>query len=281
MAALSALRTDLQKRFQDSSGNFLSATPANQFINNAVEDFVNQTEPLWREYGWYVTAKQQRYDLPSDHMKLKTLTWYQNGRFNVDYIPPKEFQLRGYLDKDTSRANPEYFTIVDNDIYLGPAPSTTSNTTTMNDAGGISATDTSVITTDGTKFQSPGGLILIESEQIAYQNLATNTLSLLLRAQGGTAAATHADGTTIKRMDLVAVYHYTAPTLSADADVPAIDTRWHRMVLHHALASALKMGGRDEAATIEMQYYEKKVLDAKREIRRVQRDRLTFLRNVY
>jgi hypothetical protein len=65
--------------------------------------------------------------------------------------------------------------------------------TTMNDAGGIDAVDTSVTLTDSTGFASPAGTIRIEDEQITYTGNAANVLSGLTRGANGTTATTHAD----------------------------------------------------------------------------------------
>lgn len=278
MATLSALRTDLRKRFQDSNGNTLSAQPANQFINNALEDFVNRTEPMWREYGWYVTAYQQRYALPADHINIKTLHWYQNGKYVVEYIPPQLFQDKGYLNKNFASI-PRHWTIIQGDIYLGPAPSASSNTSVLN--GGCSATDAQIRPISPTYFQNNGGMVLVGSEQIAYQYNDGTNLTLCKRGQGGTTAAIHSSCDTVYRLDLVAVMHHTAPILTADTNSPAIDARYHRSLLHYALWEALMMDGKEEAARIEREHYMAVVKDAKREIERRQRNRLTAVRGTY
>lgn len=73
---------------------------------------------------------------------------------------------------------------------------TTAVTTTMNDSGGISATDTSVTLTDASAFPS-SGYILIGSEIIEYLSKSSNTLNNLNRAQFQTTAAAHSDGVTV------------------------------------------------------------------------------------
>lgn len=65
----------------------------------------------------------------------------------------------------------------------------------INDVGGISATDTSVIVTAGADF-AIGMTIIIESEQMLVTNIATNTLTIT-RGLNGTTAASHADATDV------------------------------------------------------------------------------------
>lgn len=79
-------------------------------------------------------------------------------------------------------------------IWGGQA--TAAATTTMNDSGGISATDTSVTLTDASAFPS-SGYINIGSEIIQYLSKSSNTLSNLNRGQFATTAAAHSDGVTV------------------------------------------------------------------------------------
>ena len=65
----------------------------------------------------------------------------------------------------------------------------------INDAGGISTTDTTVGVTAGTDF-AIGMTILIESEQMLVTDIAANNLTVA-RALNGTTGATHADATDV------------------------------------------------------------------------------------
>ena len=268
MAALSLLRTELKQRTNNQTS--LSNSILNRFINNALEDWANTVEPLWRQYSWYITAKQFRYDLPTDWLKPKQLHWYQNGEKEIEFLSPKEFQRWGFLDWDRTVSSPQVYTIIDNDIYLAPAPSTSGNTDILTGSLTSSATSTAVV--DGTNFHTHGGFVLVGTEQMVHQGISTNTLTLLLRGQGGTTAAAHNACDTIYRNDLVATYFYVPAALSADADVPAIDLRHHRTILHHAIASILRATGREEEAALEMQMYEGKKGEAKRDARSYHRD---------
>jgi len=272
MTAFSALKTEVMQRVNDPGGNTITTAIAGRAINNALEDWTNTVEPLWRPYGWFVTAKQARYALPSDWVKPKTLMWYQNGADKeIGYLSPKEFQRKGYMAYRAGTSNPEAFTIIDGDLWLGPAPGTTSNSTTLN--GAISSTSAATIAvTDGTKFHSNAGWALVDTEQIMHQGISTNDLTLCKRGQGGTTAATHLTGATIYRLDLVATYFYVPVALSASTDAPAIEQRWQKALLYKAISECYQLLGRDEEATQQMQIYDQKKMEAKREVRRLQRE---------
>jgi hypothetical protein len=270
VTAFSNLKTELLQRVNTPTGKQLTSAMAGNFINNALEDWTNTVEPLWRPYGFYVTANQFRYPLPSDHVKVKTLHWYQNGNFPLKPMTPKNFQRAGYFDWTSAAGRPEAYTIADNCLFIGPRPSTSSNTSTLNGSHTSSVTTISVV--DGTQFHDGGGMILVDTEQILHQGISTNDLTLAVRGQAGTTAASHNTAATVYRLDLIMNYFYVPATLSAGADVPAIPQRWQKTMLHHAIAAALFQLGREDEAQIQMGLYEGKKLEAKREMRKVHRD---------
>lgn len=72
----------------------------------------------------------------------------------------------------------------------------TAATTTMNDSGGISASDTSVTLTDASAFPV-AGFVQIGSEIIGFGSKSSNTLNDLTRGQFSTTAAAHSDGAAV------------------------------------------------------------------------------------
>lgn len=80
------------------------------------------------------------------------------------------------------------------DANAGPA-------TTVNDAGGISASDTSVTVTSAAGL-AVDDYVQIEAEVLRITGLVSATLTVA-RGQAGTAAAAHADGATVTRVQVV------------------------------------------------------------------------------
>tara|TARA_Y100000114_G_scaffold42647_1_gene37979 strand:+ start:145 stop:2283 length:2139 start_codon:yes stop_codon:yes gene_type:complete len=70
-------------------------------------------------------------------------------------------------------------------------------TTTLNDSGGISDSDTTIILTSATGFVA-SDTILIGEELITIGSVSTNTLSSCTRGVQGTTAAAHSDGATVQ-----------------------------------------------------------------------------------
>jgi hypothetical protein len=63
--------------------------------------------------------------------------------------------------------------------------------------GNLTATATSITLTSGTTFPSSGGVILIGTEQIAYNGKSTNVLTGVTRGYNGTTAASHTSTTPV------------------------------------------------------------------------------------
>ena len=70
-------------------------------------------------------------------------------------------------------------------------------TTTLNDSGGISNSDTTIILTSATGFVA-SDTILIGEELITIGSVSTNTLSSCTRGVQGSTAAAHSDGATVQ-----------------------------------------------------------------------------------
>lgn len=89
--------------------------------------------------------------------------------------------------------------------------------TTINDAGGISNADTEVILTNGALFKA-GDVLRIGTEHVIVSSVATNTATIL-RGQGGTTAAAHADTVAVEKIGVArfensdyAIGYTTSPT---------------------------------------------------------------------
>ena len=283
---LSQLQTDLRARFRDVAGNFISAVPATLYLNTAYENFVNNTECNWREYGFYVTKHQYLYNLPADCLHVLTMMWYQNGQYEIPFYSEQEFKARGYMNRRITVSTPQAYTIVQDGggtqqrLMLGPSPGATSNTSQIPFGNNMTSSQTTMTVQSGAQFQSPAGMVLVENEQMIYQNngdSGNNILGQLIRGAGGTTAATHtvASGNpmTVYRLDLIMTYTYGFSYLVSQSDVPNVPFQYHKIPIHYALALALKQDGRDKQAEAELEEYMGLRKEAKRQIQKLVRDR--------
>ena len=86
------------------------------------------------------------------------------------------------------------------DPMLGPIPPSSGNPfttafSTLN--GGITATDTSITLAAAISFPNTGGIIQIDSEQILYNSVTSNTLTGCIRGYNDTTAASHLTGANV------------------------------------------------------------------------------------
>ena len=270
MTTLTNLQDDLQARMADKSGRFLVDADCTRYLNIAYHEFVNKTEILLREWGFSVTANQYLYGAPSDMIKPGIMMWMQNSRVKLEYKPLNYFADNGGLDL-TSTGPARYFTWYEGDdkFRLWPTPTSTSASTTMNDSGGISSSDSSVILTSAANFRDRG-MILVDNEQMHYYAKSSNTLQQLVRGVAGTSAASHSDGATLSQSDVHLWYYYQPSDLSSGSDTPEIPAPYHDNLVLGALYHALRSDGRDREATIVFQEWVQNIAYAKGEAQKAQ-----------
>ena len=173
-------------------------------INDKQRDVVH--ERLWTfaegERSFSTVANQFRY-VP-DSTRVGIINSVTHDSKPLRYIDHRTWESL-HVDSDATSSFASRFTIWNNEIWLDPKPSTAASSTTMNDSGGISATDTSVTVTSASGFKATGGFyrFIIDSEVIYSPALSTATFSGLLRGREGTTAAAHSDGATVTERDIV------------------------------------------------------------------------------
>lgn len=279
MATIASLTDDLQVRFADATGRFLDDVASEVYLNLANQEFCVETRAITREYGLVMVANQFLYTLPTDLIHVYNCMWMPD-QSKVEYRPLNRLAEEGYLSL-TSKGNPIFF--CDDDKFtkmrLAPTTSAASASTTMNDAGGINTTDTSVILTSAASFRSQG-IIKIEDELILYYAKSSNTLQQLVRGYGGTTAATHADATTVSQCDLTFHYSYFEGVLASTA-TPAIPSYYHRRLVPGALYHAYLSDGKLDKAQICQLEWQKILAGAKADFKERQSANFLGLESSY
>lgn len=281
MATLANLRSDIQVRLRDQGARQLTSAQLLVMINDVLREFVNYTEDILQENAYAVTAYQFDYAAPTDIKKLVRAYWGPS-RIPIECVSQEEFEAYGGFMMN-SIGVPRYILLEGLNaawrFRLYPTPSASSISTTLNDSGGISASDTSVILTSVSGLRSPAGWMLCENEKLLYQSLtsSTNTLGLLRRGMGGTTAASHADTTAITQLDLHVLYTKLPTALSADTDSPEIHADYHDALVYGVLAMALKTDGRNAEAAVEEAKFQQEIRRAKRNSKRRQNSSISYL----
>jgi len=173
-------------------------------INDKQRDIVH--DRLWTfaegERSFATVANQFKYS--PDMTRVGIINTVIHDSKPLKYIDRQLWEMT-HIDSDSTSSYSTHFSIWNNELYLFPKPSTAASSTTMNDSGGISATDTSVTITSNSGFKSLGGFyrFIIDSEVIYATATTSTTFTGLLRGREGTTAASHTDGSTITERDIV------------------------------------------------------------------------------
>lgn len=269
MAALSALRTELGVKLRDQNNRILTSAQMNVLFNNALDEWCSRTEELRQENAYSFTAKEFDIAGPTNMLKAIAAYWTPTRTW-LDVVNQSEFvRIGGY---DHIGSGIPYALLVEGPsnaprLRVYPAAPATSATTTLNGAVG-STTATSITVAATSSFRSPSGWVLIDTEKVLYQNTSSTQLLLCRRGVGQTTAATHSDGATVTQLDLHLIYARQPTALSADTDAPEINARFHRFLVWHALATALRLDGRDAQADRAEAKWEQCIAEGKSAVKR-------------
>lgn len=274
MADLQALRNELLLKLSDQGSRILTSAQCDSLINNALKEWCRTTEELIQENAFAITAKQFDYPSPTDIIKLSNATFLQSGEYPLEVLNHQELQMHGGYNGRIVGGIPWAISMEGISgagayrLRLFPAPGTASQATTLNGAV-ASASSTTITITDITKLRSQSGWIIVDTEKIFYQGVSGSTIINCRRGMGGTTAATHADLAAVTQLDCHIVYSRKAAVLSANGDVPEIDSDFHNYLVYGALAEALKTDARITDGELMERKWHRLLHDAKRQIKRV------------
>lgn len=170
-------------------------------VNREGTDYAN-------EGGWYDCDKIRfRSGYPEKiggWIRLSDLTYEGTARALWNWI---DLDGANYLGVGTNlkyyieRGN-EYYDVTPIRLVVNPVAANPFATAYNTLNGTITDTSTSVVLTSGASFPSSGGVIRIDTEQIAYNGRSSNTLTGLTRGYNGTTAAAHTTGAVVSSSTL-------------------------------------------------------------------------------
>ena len=276
MTNLAGLRTDLQTRFVDKDGRFLTDTDADRYLNVAYHEFCVKTEVCRREWAFGITANQYMYGTPKDLVKPGLMMWMQNSRRQLKFQPLSDLADMGALNL-TSYGPPYYYTFHQGEadpsgaqIRLWPTPSSDSKTTTL--TGNILSSASTIPVVSTTDFRDRGW-IEIGSEKISYYSKSATSFLQCERGVGGTSATSHS-ATDVTTQQDVHMWYYFQPADLVGSGSPIIPNPYHDSLVIGALYRALLSDGRKEAAPVANEW-NGALAYAKAEIQRQQKSNFT------
>ena len=254
MATAGSIITRIQKLFGDTSGDFISDTFGLDWLSQAQRRFCHKVLALDEIKDYTITAKQPRFDLPTNCIIPIGLTWFKSRTEKLDYQPP-DVWARVIEEMPNATGNPDFYSIIRRQVVVGPqVPSTASANSTASGTFTASATTLGLVAASGT-FRSKG-FVKVNSEVMEYTAVATTTLTGVVRGVHGTTAASHASGDTVTEVDLQMLYRKAPADLSATTASPDIPDMFQDYLEKYALYLAWVARGDLTKAQLAYQEFE-------------------------
>lgn len=220
MPQAGSILSNVRKLFGDPDLDFITDAVGLDWLDQAQRRFCQEVMALDEYKDYTVTAKADKFDLPTNAIIPIWLMWYQSRVAKLDYATPDQW-ARIIENQPTSTGIPEWYTVIRKQVQVGPqVPSTASKTSTASGTITASGTTISVVTATG-QFRTKG-FVKINSEVLEYTALGAAQLTGATRGVHGTTATSHASGDTVTQVDLMMLYRKTPAALATSAlpDVP-------------------------------------------------------------
>src|SRR3990167_45847 len=240
MATAGSLITDVKVQFGDPDGDFITDAIGLEWLTSAQERLCHEVLALDEIKDYALTARQKRYDLPTNCIIPFTVSWWKLSTKKLSYIDPSTWD-----DVEVSRLNttgtPTSYSIIRRQLVVGPsAPVSDSATALASGAALVTATTIGLTAASGT-FRTRGWLENQTSgEIIEYTNVATTTVTGCTRGVHGTTAASVASGEQFKEIDLQLRYRKHPDSLTATTASPEVTSVFQRYLEYYVLFLAWK-----------------------------------------
>lgn len=254
MAQAGSLLSNIRKLFGDPDKDFITDAVGLDWLNQAQRRFCHHVLSLdeFKDYG--ITAKQPRFNLPTNCIIPIQLMWYQSWTKKLAYQPP---DIWGHITEEMPNATgtPYSYTMIRRQLVVGPqVPQTASSNSTASGTISLAGTTIGLAAASGT-FRSKG-FVTVDSEVIEYTAVATTTLTGAVRGVHGTTAATHASGATVTQVDLQMLYRKSPIDLATTTDSPDIPEMFHDYLEKYTLYLGWLARGDSQKAQAAYQEFE-------------------------
>ena len=268
-----SLRTNIETKVRDANNQILSDAQILELLNEGQKEYSTFTGEIVQLNGFTVSSPQYDYPAPTDIVKLRQGWWLPLRAYELKVANEWDMSMQGAFDNTPGgypRAIAQAAEGSVQRLKVWPPPTSSSASTTMNDAGGIDSSVTSITLTSAAALRSAPGWVQIDNEKILYQRVNGNTLELCRRGALGTSAASHSDGATVTQIDLLISYSRFPTALSGDSSVPEIQLSRHQDLEYYVLFHAMLLDARPDAAAAYRSLWEAAKLAARKETYRVQ-----------
>lgn len=272
MATVASLGINIRKLAGDPDRDWLDENTLFDFLNRAQRRFCHKVMALDELKDYTITAKQPRFDLPTDCIMPIWVTWYQSRVTKLEYTTPDHW-ARVMEAYPTSTGVPERYAVIRRQLNVGPqVPTTASSNSTGSGAMTSTGTTLSLVAASGT-FRSKGW-IAVDDEIIEFTGVATTTLTGCVRGVHNTTAATHASGVTVTQIDLQMLYRKTPNIISASTATPEVPAMFQDYLELYSLYLAFLSRGDGQKAQAVLTQFDEYEKDAIKTVGRRSQDGL-------
>jgi hypothetical protein len=243
LATAGSILSNVRLQFGDPNRDFISDTIGFEWLDIAQQRFCHDVLQLDEIKDYPITARQRRYNLPTNCIIPMAVTWWKNSSRKLKWVDPSEFE-QYEVYKPLTTGYPTVYSEIRRQIVLGPGVPTSDSATALA-SGDFSSTATTLgFTVASGTFRTRGFLEnQTTGEVVEYTNIATTTTTGCVRGVHGTSAASVASGQQWKEVDLQARYRKTPSLITASTQSPDIPAAFHRYLEQFALFLAWRSSG--------------------------------------
>jgi hypothetical protein len=255
---LEDLRSDVRSLILEPKAHMFEDSDLRLWCNFGIRDFSSRV--LWysRIVAKPVLTNIFEYDLPSDILKLELVRFQEKYRPRV--IDEAEWSAVTYLNNGVSKTYPDFAFLYPHDkrLAIWPKPSVGRPAAQLN--GAIDAAQTSMVLMNVGGVFPDFGYVIIEGEQIRYQQIFGGlTLADCRRGDGDTTAAAHANGATVELAELQLFTRALPPDLVVDADIPKFPAQYvEALVFYCAHRAYMRRQMYEQSGALYKMYLQKR-----------------------
>lgn len=264
MATAGSLISNIRVQIGDPNGDFLTDTIGYEWLSVAEQRFCHEVLALDEVKDYPLTARQKRYDLPSDCYLPMSVSWYKNAGRKLSWADPAEFEEFEVYHPSTT-GYPKAYTVIRRQLVMGPAAPVADSATTLASGATTSTATTIGLTAASGTLRSRGFLLNVTtSEVVEYTAIATTTVTGCTRGVHNTTATAVASNDQWKEIDVQMRYRKSPAVITASTQSPEIPAAFHRYLEQFVTFMAWKSRGdkaKAEAAYNQFEQDEKRAKD--------------------
>lgn len=253
-----SILANVRKIAGDVNLDFLTDAVGLEWLDEAQQRFADEVLPLDEIKNYAITAKIQRYDLPTDYIIAKGAMWLKNRTQKLEFHTPTRFEedIEGWPN---GIGNPEVYTIIRKQLVIGPSvPTANSATALVSGALGSTATTCGFTAASGT-FRTKGWLQIASgtsTEILEYTGVATTTVTGAVRGVHGTSGTAFSSTATVTEIDLQLRYQKIPAVLTATTSTIETPVVWQKYLEKYLLYLTYMAQGAKEKAAMAFEQFQ-------------------------